>query len=1163
MVEIISKECQERGSLLGNIWNIHIDLVNASLSRLEIEKNSQYATFLSEVEKIRNSYATTFETLMKENKEKTTMLEDRDYLIKKLNHDNTSLKRKEARSNKTIQSLGDAINELKDMFDSVLAENIKLKLSKEEETNLHKGERELLKQQFDELLKSKNKAKQGIFQRVEKLIKTQALTHSPTKDLLGNQKSFTFELELFDAGKDSASFGTLKDIVLKDIKEENEDPHAYDLDGMTELFTKEIGIDTKDLLPVNNKETTTRDLARYFSKEESAQTVYFDEINDDNESPDNMIEKPLGTPLLPLSNRMRASFINTGDVVLEQMLESKKDIKGSPFEKQMMIRKRMFSFSAESLQHLDKFKEIQSYTLTGICEWYSNEMQNFFNFLRQLTENVENENFLELVAQFDWIGLVEMFRNISMIHEQFIKNIKNRDTTRSKEILQHKIELLERKIEMDDAEKMRNLFRNNYNKLREKFEEFYKMTIRIQIQSEDIENASPSLPNNPELRPKRRKSLTMINQEQKKEFLENIQEEWKHRKKGKTVLKPKLNDGKPRLHAKEEKSEPENNSPMIINSTRKTPTRKFEEIPEKVSDMRKITHFSVKKPPEETKEREEGTSNSLHSFETKQPPSLQVPTLQVGHAKGIGEAQSYNDFKVLEDDKNAGNNNNPYNPYMKSAILPHKLVKKNSTKMLQSTYIRNTETDMHTSSFDVKGTLEMIDREKKEVMKMEEKQLKDQREFRDMIANEQMIDLINQANNVLPQKKSWDKISSLNADKCYAFLHRIEVSEIGTTKEVTLSTVLKTISQLFTELIKLKYNKKGNLNPLFFILYEFLMQRYGNIRERAEGKMIKIFQGCKTHLELPRVRCFARLLGLVPDKKNPLLSIYDGNDLDFYLHYFMQLDDHPMSNIPGIMLAMSPQEGAFTALAKALEVLTRFCSNYVGIISKIRLENMVNQIKAVKLDDPIVSRKYVVDVDFVIEKLFELRDEVFQIYKMPFLSVDIDYNEALNINEFMLLVRNLERNRYSEKEIVELFTNEYDFYDEEKEEKCMSFKRFAFVCEREKIIGLRKQESLMHNVTDEVKTLKQLKDEWDVKKNLIKLKLIKTNYYNSFYLTVIKVIEAYLNSKVANEEEGKVNWFRYRIMDEESNCFLLQFETESCLPKELNLISMKASGLEL
>ena len=159
------------------------------------------------------------------------------------------------------------------------------------------------------------------------------------------------------------------------------------------------------------------------------------------------------------------------------------------------------------------------------------------------------------------------------------------------------------------------------------------------------------------------------------------------------------------------------------------------------------------------------------------------------------------------------------------------------------------------------------------------------------------------------------------------------------------------------------------------------------------------------------------------------------------------------------------------------------------------------------------------------------------------------------------LIRNIEKNKYSEKQIVEIFGNEYDFYDEEKEEKCMSFKRFAFVCERENIISLKKQDQLMHEVTDEVKNIKQLKDDWDVKKNLIKLKLIKTNYYNSFYIKVIKIIEGYLNSKNNNDEEGKINWFRYRIMDEESNNFLIQFETESCLPKEFNLLSMKASEL--
>jgi len=1112
LVDIISKECQERGTLLNNIWNIHISLVNACLTRAENEKTSQYVNFLSEIEKIKNCYSASFDTLTKENKEKTVVLEDRDFLIKKYTHDNTSLKRKETRLNKTIQSLGDAINELKDMFDSVLAENIKLKLSKDEESNLRKGEREILKKQYDDLVKRKNTVNQGIFQRVEKLIHAQVM-RSPSKDIYSqNSNILSFELvDGMETGKESQSIGTLKDIVLKDIKEENEEHLNFEeLDGMTELFTKEIGVDTKDLLPVNNQETTTKDLAKYFSREESAQTVYFDEINDENEMNDKMVafdplEKPMASP--SIFGRIRGSYLNTGDMVLEQMLESKADLKGSPFEKQFLIKKRMFSFSAESLQHLEKFKEIQSYTLTGICEWYSGELQNFFKFLNLLIDNLDKENFMEIVEHFDWVTFAEMFRNINLIHEQFIKNIKNRDTTRSKEILQHKIELLERKIEMDEAEKMRNLFQNNYNKLRQKFEEFYKMTIKIQSMNEEEENQannqnlSPSLPQNHESRPKRRKSMTMINAEEKKEFLEKIQEEMK-RKKGRTMIKSKNSDQKSKNYSVKKWSDEEKDDHPMMKSKNQIPAKKFEDLPEKVSDMKKITHFSVRKPPaEEIKNNEhDGTSNSIHSIDLKIAPNLNIPI--AAHYQSIEGTQSFNDFQVLEDSIRV----HPIPTAMKSSFMNRKIVKDKSSKALQSGYMPPPKKSMGADTFDVKGTLELLDKEKNEVMRLEEKNLKEQREFKDMIANEKMIDLINQANNVLPQKKSWDKINSLNADKCYAFLHRIEVSEIGPSRKVTLNTVLKTISQLFTQLIKLKFKKQGNLNPLFFILYEFLMQRYGNSRERAEGKMIKIFQGCKTHLELPRVKNFARLLSILPDKNDSLFSTYDGNDLDFYLHYFMLLDDHPMSNIPGIMLAMSPQEGAFTALAKALEILSKFCGNYTGIISKIKQENFINQIKAVKLDDPIVSRKYVVDVDFVLEKFFEIRDEVFKIYKMPFLAVDVDYNEALNINEFMLLIRNIEKNKYSEKQIVEIFGNEYDFYDEEKEEKCMSFKRFAFVCERENIISLKKQDQLMHEVTDEVKNIKQLKDDWDVKKNLIKLKLIKTNYYNSFYIKVIKII---------------------------------------------------------
>ena len=1142
--------------------------MNACLTRIEKEKNMNYSHFLTELEKIKTSYSSSFDRLMKENKEKVAKLEDRDHLIKKLTHDNTLLKRKEAKYEKTIHTLGNGINELKEMLDSVLVENIKLKMSKEEESNLRKGERDILKKQYENLIKNRNKEKIDISNKIEKLLQTTqtSIAFTPGKEFQGkSMKAFTFDNES-DSGREVPSIGTLKDIMLKDIQEETNDFQKHDeFDGMNDLFVKEIGVDTKDLMPINNQETTTKDLMKYFSKDQAAQTVYFDEINDDNEGN----EKNHGNSFensersLEVSPLLKSINKSSNGNIMENMVEStKKKSTDSPFEKPFLIRKRMFSFSAESLQHLDKFKEIQTYTLTGISEWYSGEMENFFQFLRNLTENYGKENFYELLDQFDWVNLTTMFGNICMIHEQFIKNIRNRDNTRSKEILQHKIELLERKIEMDEAEKMRNLFRKNYNKLREKFEEFYKMTIKIQSMNEDEEiqtyqNLTPNLQVLEKLNIERKASMNVIFDEGNMEKIEKVGTE----KKIKTV-KPKNH---PDIHVNisssikiDEEEKYENSSVSMTKS--QFLTKKFEDFPVKISDKKKMTYFSIKKaPPVEIKDKEQDrTENSNLSIETKGLPNLNNQSITPFSSN---MAKSYHDIVRLEEEMASSKHKN--SAKLSAAIRKHHR-EKSEVDLMHSSFLptkKNKDFGIFERQLDIKTTLEIIDKEKNEVNRLEEKQLKDQKEFKDMMANEKMIDLINQANNVLPQKKSWDKINSLNADKCYAFLHRIEVSEILPSKKVTLATVLKLISQLLTELIKLKFKKQGNLNPLFFILYEYLMQRYGNNRERAEGKMIKIMQGCKTHFELPRVRNFARLLSILPDKTDPLSSTYDGNDLEFYLNYFMQLDDNPMSNIPGVMLAMSPQDHAFIALAKALEVFNRFCGNYSSIISKAKQENIVNQIKAVKLDDPIVSRKYVVDVDFVLEKFFEMRDEIFKIYKTPFLAVDVDYNEALNINEFMLLIRNIERNKFTEKQIIDLFGIEYDFYDEENEEKCMSFKRFAFVCERENIINLKKQEIFAQQVTDEVNNVKQLKDDWDVKKNLIKLKLIKTNYYNSFYVKVIKCIEVYLNSKNTNEEEGKINWFRYRIMDEESNTFLLQFETDSCLPKEFNLVSMKIGEL--
>ena len=1140
-MEIISKECLERGSILKNIWNIHISLVNACLNRLEKEKDSNYTVFLGEIEKIKESYSSCFDNLLKDNKEKTTLLEDRDFLIKKLTHDNAHHKRKELRLEKTIQILGDGITELKDMFDNVLSENIKLKLTKEEDHSFRKGEREILKKQYDSLMKNRTKDnKKELDLKIEKMLavsQNSLILHTPSKEPASRgSKNFSFvETELNVEG----SISTLKEILLKDIEEVNDEKldESDNEDDLNELFVKSVGVDTMDLLPVNNKETTTKDLARYYTREESAQTVYFDEINEENEA-GNPNKTPLNSepsqPNSPVLGKRNSSVMSSENMLmLQSVVESTSRKPSRAIDKEAFIKKRMFSFSAESLHHLDVFKAVESYTLTGVCDWYSTEMETFFTFLRNLTDNGGNENFYQTLEQFDWLNLGLKFKNISMIHEQFLVSIKNRDNTRSKEILQHKIDLLERKIEMDEAEKMRNLFKNNYNKLRDKFEQFYKMTIKIQTMDEEehtqttitpilkLPEHSKTFKGNRTNMKSSMKSMTML---PKEELLEMSQ---KHEQ---TLIEPKTKKNKP-------KNELQVNIPAI--------SIKVNEQGNINSGMAKsqISITKIDDSPENRRKSPTLQQKPIAEFlNVKSRVSIQISPMELG--------RSYNELSLVEDlAKDTPKSSKPQN-YNR---------KKNNVDFMLTSTLPKSNTGF--SIEEVRETLHLIDKEKSEVIKLEEKKLKEQHDFKELMANEKMIDLINQAHNVLPQKKSWDKLNSLNSDKCYAFLHRIEVSEILPSKNVTLSTILKIISQVLTELIKLRHKKQGNVNPLFFILYEFLMQRYGNIRDRVEEKILKLIQGCKSYLDLPRVKNFAKLLGILNDNGNRLYSTYDGNDLGFYLDFFMQLDDYPMSNIPGVMLAMSPAERAFTGLAKCIDVFNKFCVNQGNIISKAKQEAIVNQIKAIKLDDPIISRKYVVDVDFVIDKLFEIRDEAFKIYITPFLAVDVDYNEALNINEFMLLMRNIEKNKFSDKKITEIFSNEYDFFDEEQEEKCMSFKRFAFVCKKENIITQKRQEEFLQQITDDIKNMKELKDDWEVKKNLIKLKLIKTNYYNSFYVKVVKIIEGFLKSNNTGEEDARVNWFRYRIMDEESNALLLHYETESCLPKEFNLISMKAGEL--
>lgn len=141
--------------------------------------------------------------------------------------------------------------------------------------------------------------------------------------------------------------------------------------------------------------------------------------------------------------------------------------------------------------------------------------------------------------------------------------------------------------------------------------------------------------------------------------------------------------------------------------------------------------------------------------------------------------------------------------------------------------------------------------------------------------------------------------------------------------------------------------------------------------------------------------------------------------------------------------------------------------------------------------------------------------------------------------------------------ILKLFKTECDLIDSEQNLECISFKRFSNICEKMYLLSENTMNIFERSIIDDINTLELLEKEWGIKKNLIKLKFIKTNTYSSFYSNIIKSVEEYFQlekAKITNERK-KITWIQYRLIEEESKTVLLDFETELCIPREFTFIS--------
>lgn len=311
-------------------------------------------------------------------------------------------------------------------------------------------------------------------------------------------------------------------------------------------------------------------------------------------------------------------------------------------------------------------------------------------------------------------------------------------------------------------------------------------------------------------------------------------------------------------------------------------------------------------------------------------------------------------------------------------------------------------------------------------------------------------------------------------------------------------------------------------------------------------------------LHLPRIQNYATLLNILPKKP----TTYDGHDLNFYCQLLSQLDDNSTIHISGLSLAISPQDHVYIGLQKAADVLQKFCTQppYFGFISKTKSEKTLEEIKNTKIDDPIVFRRHVVDVDFVINHIFLLKNSIYYEYENVFKSVDLNLNQTINYRGFSMIMRNIEN--LDEFEINRFFFDEADFSDYERKEKFISFRKFANFCLKNNLCSPIRQIGFLRKCRDSISNFDQLTDVFDLKKNLIKVKLIKAGMLDSFHRVMIKTIVDSCRKVGLSEEEKNIAFLRYRLIDDEASFQNIKLEMEKCMSEELLIIATYFNKLQ-
>lgn len=280
---------------------------------------------------------------------------------------------------------------------------------------------------------------------------------------------------------------------------------------------------------------------------------------------------------------------------------------------------------------------------------------------------------------------------------------------------------------------------------------------------------------------------------------------------------------------------------------------------------------------------------------------------------------------------------------------------------------------------------------------------------------------------------------------------------------MSLKAIMRTISTLFTDRIK-EINTKPETRSIAFAdyVYSYYMQVFG-IQAIAEKKFTFFVLSLKYFAAYFRVNLFSRFMGLVEQHKyeeDIITKYFEG--LDFMENYCQK--GFPLKNADSAVRVLQP-------FIRADEYARFLFEEKLSVKELLEYRKSLEKLKE---PDPSGLNSGVIDVDLFMEKIMEKYSLIVNRTKQyvidAFKACDLDGNNCISVNEFVLLNRFIEPKIFDLSTCVKWFFENVDSISEK--EQNMSFDKFAVVCTNLNLFSEKSQHLFLGVASnEEVKSL--------------------------------------------------------------------------------------------